>query len=148
MKVKILCKKDNYNKYKEMLERAGFEISMDADLTFREDTYIADYLIGISGEEYSMIPYKDILYVESFDHDIICHTLKEHFQIKERLYEVEERLYPHDFCRINKSQIVNKKAIARIEPTLNYRMILTLKNSERIYVTRNYYQTFKYFIGF
>jgi len=35
MKVRLLCKKENEKKYRNMLEKGGFQISIDADLVFQ-----------------------------------------------------------------------------------------------------------------
>lgn len=147
LKVKIICKQENYNLYKEMLEKAGFTISIDADITFKEDDFIKDTFIGLIDSKYEVIKFQEIIYIESFGHDIVCHTVKKEYKIKEKLYEIENILYDKDFIRVNKSQIISKAYIKEIKPTFNSKMILVLRNGDVIYVTRNYYQEFKKFIG-
>jgi two-component system response regulator LytT len=130
-----------------MLEKAGFTISIDADITLKEDDFKRDTFIGLIQDTYELIRYEEIIYIESFGHEIICHTPQKEYQIKEKLYEVESILHDSGFIRINKSQIISKAYIKEIKPTFNYRMILVLKNGEKVFVTRNYYQAFKKFIG-
>ena len=76
MKIKLVCQKENYDKYKQMLEKAGFEISKDASLTFKEDDYIQETFIGYSNGSYEIIHFRNIIFIESFGHEIILHTLK------------------------------------------------------------------------
>ncbi len=147
MKIKIVCQTDNYNKYKTMLETAGFTISQDAALTFKEDDYNQETFIGQINSSYEIIHYTKIIYIESFGHEIILHTLDKSYQIREKLYELEGMLSEKSFIRINKSQIVNIKAIKEIKPTFNSRIILLMKNSETLTVTRNYGPSFKRSIG-
>lgn len=148
MKIKLICKPENYDLYKSMLEEAGFSVSYDAKLTFREDDFKRDTFIGQINDNYEMVKFDSIILIESFGHEIICHTVDKKFKLREKLYELENILYDVGFIRVNKSQIINKAYIKEIKPTFNYRIILKLKNKKTIYVTRNYLQKFKKYIGF
>lgn len=147
MKIKIVCRKENYDKYRTMLESSGFIISEDAELTFKEDDYKQETFIGQINSKYEIIHYSKIVFIESFGHDICLHTLDKTYSIREKLYEVEGVLHEKDFIRINKSQIINKKAIKEIIPTFNSRINLLMKNNEKLIVTRNYNHSFKRSIG-
>lgn len=147
MKIKIVCQKENYDKYKTMLEKSGFVISQDAELTFKEDNYHQETFIGEINSKYEIIHYSKIIFIESYGHDIHLHTLDKSYAIREKLFEVEDILYDKHFTRINKSQIVNTKAIKQIIPTFNSRINLIMKNELRLTVTRNYNQSFKKSIG-
>ena len=147
MKIKIICQKENYDEYKTMLESAGFTISTDAELTFKQDDYKQETFIGALNSKYEIIHYSKIVFVESFGHEISLHTTDKTYIIREKLYEVEGVLHDKDFIRINKSQIINKKAIKEIIPTFNSRINLLMKNEQKLTVTRNYNQSFKRSIG-
>lgn len=147
MKIKLICQKENYDKYKLMLEKSGFEISTDASLTFKEDDYIQETFIGYLNGSYEIIHFRNILFIESFGHDIVLHTADNTYQIKEKLYEIEGMLHEKGFIRINKSTIVNKFGIKELNPTFNSRIILYMKNGSELIVTRSYNQQFKKFIG-
>jgi two-component system response regulator LytT len=148
LKVKIIAKKENYEKYSEMLKKSGFIISEDADLVFKEKDYHSDSFLGKKDDKYEVIHYSKILYVESYGHDVYLKTQHKDYLVKERLYEVESILSEHHFIRINKSMIVNKYGIKEIIPSLNSRLTLIMKNDDVVYVTRSYLQIFKEFIGF
>jgi two-component system response regulator LytT len=147
MKIKLVCQKENYDKYKTMLEKSGFEISEDASLTFKEDDYIQETFLGFINGSYEIIHFRNIIFIESFGHEIILHTLDNKYQIKEKLYEIEGILHDKGFVRINKSTIVNKFGIKELNPTFNSRIILLMKNGSELIVTRNYNPHFKKFIG-
>lgn len=148
MKIRVIASKDNKDKYIKMLEQAGFTISNNASLTFKEDDYIQDSFIGEKNGSYEIIHFSMILFIESFGHQIVIHTPSNDFTIKEKLYELESILYDKGFIRINKSTIVNKKGIKSIKPTFNGRIDLLMKNNATLYVSKSYNKKFKEFIGF
>ena len=148
MKVKINVKKDQYDKYKEMLENAGFTISDDADFEFKELNIKKDTFIGKIEDRFEIVPFNKIIYIESFGHAVFIHTLQEKYLVKERLYEVENSLQDKNFIRVSKSTIVNKFGIKEMIPAMNSRLNLIMKNGDVVYVSRSYLQLFKAFIGF
>lgn len=147
MKIKLICQTENYKTYKEMLEKAGFTISNDASLTFKEDDYHPDTFIGEYQSSFEIIHFSKVIFIESFGREIVLHTIEKSFNIREKLYEVEGILHDKSFVRINKSQIVNIKAIKEIKPTFNSKIVLKMKNEESLTVTRNYAPAFKRSIG-
>ena len=148
LEIKIICKKENYEKYKQLLEKSGFVISNNANLLFKEEDYSQDSFIGEHSNEYEIIHFSKVIYIESFGHNIFLHTLEKEFRIREKLYEVEGLLSDKSFIRINKSTIVSKGGIKKIKPSLNGRIDLILKNDKVVYVSKNYSKQFKEFIGF
>lgn len=85
----------------------------------------------------------DILYIESIDGKSFMYTQKEVYQIKEKLYEIEELLEEKSFLRISKSSVVNLMKIKGIKPALNGRFIALLSNGEEIIISRKYVSEFK-----
>ncbi|ERJ11973.1 LytTR family DNA-binding domain-containing protein [Haloplasma contractile] len=147
MKVKIICRKENYDHYEKMLTVGGFTISEDAALIFKEENYQQDSIAGMYNNRYELIHYPDIVYIESFGHDIMLHTRDKEYSIKEKLYEIEGLFENKGFVRINRSCVVNKKQIKEIIPTFNTKFILTMRNNQKVEVTRSYYTKFKEYIG-
>lgn len=147
MKVKVICRKEEYDKYTSMLKAGGFTISEDADLIFTDQTMKVETIVGKYNNTYHLINYKDIIYVESFGHEIILHTVQKEYLIKEKLYEVEGMLEGKGFIRVNKSCVINKSQIQEIQPTFKSKFILLMNDQQKIDVTRSYYQRFKERIG-
>ncbi len=148
MDIKILCRKENFETYKTMLEKAGFSIRPDAALTFREDDFIAENLIGRTGDAYEILNHSAIVLIESFGHEVFAHTLTQRYEIRDKLYEIEGQFENRGYIRINKSQIVNRNQIKQIRPAFNSKLSLLLKNGMTVDVTRNYQLRFKEIIGF
>ncbi len=131
-----------------MLESAGFTINMEAELTFREDNFIQDTVIGQIDDKYEIIHYTKIVIVESFGHDVVLHTIDKKFMLKQKLYEIEGVFEDRGLIRVNKSQIVNRTMIKEIRPAFNSKLSLLMKNGMLVDVTRNYLIRFKEYIGF
>ena len=85
----------------------------------------------------------DALYFESVDDHTFLYTDENVFEIRYRLYELEELLSEKDFIRISKAQIVNINKIKSLKPELNRSLTITLINGEVLYISRRYAKTFK-----
>ncbi len=69
-------------------------------------------VISCEGETVKLYE-SDILYVESFLHDIVIHTKSRDYKIKENISAFEQKL-SEDFFRVHRSYLVNLKAVTRI----------------------------------
>ncbi len=148
MKVKLLCDKEKLEEYKTKLEN-GITISQDDfELIVIEPDFHKTEIIGkTKKDEYEIIKWSEILYVESYGHEIIATTVSGKRTIKEKLYEIEGIFQDKGFLRVNKSYVINKGYIKTIKPTFNTKLVLTMKDDSIIEVTRNYYYSFKSSIG-
>ena len=88
-------------------------------LTFYKDR--SEYFVDVS----------EILFFETDGEKIYGHTREEAYEVRQKLYELEEIL-PIAFCRISKSTIVNAKQIYSIEKSFSGTS------------TVNFYQTHKH----
>ena len=70
------------------------------------------------------------------------HSDNQQYQIHQKLYELEEKLNPYGFVRINKSTLVNIHKIESIIPEVQRRYILVLKNQNKLLLTRYYVKSF------
>ena len=64
-----------------------------------------------------------------------------------RLYEIEEKYKNIDYIRISKSSIVNLNKIKSIRPDFGGKILATMENKEKIYISRQYVQNFKKKLG-
>ena len=92
--------------------------------------YIEDRIVKLSP--------KDIYYFESVDNKVFAYAGKSVYEVRKKLYEIEEEYAHTDFLRISKSAIVNVAKIAYIRPLLNGRFEAKLKNDEKIIISRQY----------
>ena len=149
MKIKIIADKSNKELIKKrMKEQNIIESNDDYELLIIDPSYQKKEIIGrINQDEFIMIKPEDIIYVESYGHEILCHTIIHKANINEKLYEIEELFESYGFIRIHKSYVINRHQIATIKPTFNTKFILTMKNKTKLEVSRNYYYLFKSKIG-
>ena len=99
----------------------------------------------INGSTAEIIGYKDSQAVKLTANDIYCFTVedskvyalthKEKYQLKKRLYQLEEIL-PQDFVKINQSCIANIRKIARVDTSLSGTLLIKFKNGHKDYVSR------------
>ena len=83
-----------------------------------------------------------IYYIESVDKKAFVYTRAECFEVRLRLYELDESLGAY-FSRISKSMIVNLKKIKCVRSELSGRMEATLLNDEKITISRTYVKEIK-----
>lgn len=85
----------------------------------------------------------EILFFETDGAKIFAHARNEAYEVKLKLYELEE-LLPRYFCRISKSTIVNAKAIYSLEKSFSGTSSVQFsKTHKKVHVSRHYYQLLK-----
>lgn len=99
-------------------------------------------------EKIVLVPYADILYVESSEGKCMIHTIKQKYKVSEPLVEVEKRLNFCSFLRVHRSYVVNLDHIDEIEPWFNSTYNLIMKNGSKVPVSRTYMKDLKKVIGF
>ena len=150
MKVRLRCKQEDRELIAAMLTGGGFIVSEEGDYIFYERDYTPEYVVGKAKDESGdlvMVNFSQILYIESFGHEISMVTEKGTFSVKEKLYQLEGNLPVKAFIRISQSVIVNRYNIKKISPGIGMHYFLTMKNNARVDVTRTYYYRFKAEIG-
>ena len=90
---------------------------------------------------------KEILYFESVDNKVFAYCEKEVFEVKEKLYEIEERYQQTDYQGISKSVIVNVSQIERVSPMIGSRLQAAMKNGEKVVISRQYVPELKRKLG-
>lgn len=86
---------------------------------------------------------EDILFFETEDKVIFAHTASDLYQVKYRLYELEEFL-PGYFLRVSKSTILNVNKVYSIQRNLTASSIVAFQNTHKqVFVSRHYYKLLK-----
>jgi DNA-binding LytR/AlgR family response regulator len=85
-----------------------------------------------------LVNVSDIYYIESVDRKTIVSCGDTQYQVKERLYQIYEKLIPYGFVQISKYCIVNSNKLHEIIPLSNSHLDAVLTNGMRLYVTRKY----------
>lgn len=86
------------------------------------------------------LPLDTILFFETSENKINAHTIDDVYQIKYRLYELEEIL-SNNFLRISKSTIINVDEIYSINRNLtSLHSVQFYKSHKQVYVSRYYFK--------
>ncbi len=82
-----------------------------------------------------------ILYFEAVGENVFAYTKENVYEIKQRLYQIEEDVSSFGFVRISKAVCVNTKKIASVAPEQGGRGKIHLNNGEIVIASRAYYKT-------
>ncbi len=119
-------------------------------------------ITGVNGGGTYIVEISEILYVESVDKRTFfytqrsCHNTSRSssqgcgegvYETPLKLYELEERLGRSDFFRASKSTIINFNQIQSLRPDFGGRMLVQMKNGEKLYVSRQYVPVLKRKLG-
>ena len=86
---------------------------------------------------------EEILFFETEGKVIYAHTVDAMYQVKDRLYELEEFL-PGYFMRISKSTILNTNKVYSIQRNLTASSVVEFQNTHKqVFVSRHYYKPLK-----
>ena len=111
----------------------------------------------VLGKSLELFGYRDKNIVKLSPSDVFCFTVennkvyalceKEKYQIKQRLYLLEEIL-DKDFVKINQSCIANIRKISKFDTSITGTLMVSFKNGHRDYVSRRQMKKVKERIGF
>lgn len=145
MKIKIDNSVSNAESIIPKLESAGFVISDDAALELIERT--VNYIKVINDRmDTILLPMNEIISIESMGKENYIYTKEKKFLIRDTLENLHNKL-GSNYIRISKSTIIEKSGIKKIGPSFQMKYKLVLSNGRVVYVTRNYYYSFKEYYG-
>ena len=81
---------------------------------------------------------RDVFYIEAVDNKVFIYTQNEVYEIKQKLYELEEMLKDKRFLRVSKSTLINLMKVSSIKPALNGRFTAVLYSGEEMVISRKY----------
>ena len=125
----IRCRELNDNIRK--IQKTVSDIKNQTNLHFYKDN--VEYYLSLDS----------VLFFETSGGIINAHTADNLYQVKNKLYELEEIL-PNSFIRVSKSTIVNVTHIYSLEKKITSSSIVQFNGTyKQIYVSRNYYKVLK-----
>lgn len=80
----------------------------------------------------------EVCYFEALETRVFAYTRDHVYEVKEKLYQVEEAYEKHHFIRCSKSVVMNLLQLEGISPALNGRFFAHMKNGERLIISRQY----------
>jgi len=105
-------------------------------------------IVGKRNESYEILEFSDIIYIEAEGNNVYCKTEKAIYRLKDKLYELEEKLKNERFIRINKSTIVNIMNVSEIIPYFGGKLLLKFGiTSVEKEVSRAFVKDFKEYLG-
>jgi len=131
------------------LEKRDKQDDIEVLITYPQKNKIVDRLVSLiksvdiqipcySDDEAALINASDIFYIESVDKKTIVSCESENYHVKERLYQVYEKLTQAGFVQINKYCILNINKLEKIKTLPNSHLEAVLANGKCLYITRKY----------
>lgn len=103
-------------------------------------------LLGYREESIEILDQKDISRVYALNKKIYAERGNLEYQMKQRLYELEDVL-DKSFVRISNSEIVNLKHIKKLDLSLSGTICVYLSNGKVTYASRRYVTKIKKILG-
>ena len=100
-------------------------------------------LTGTLEDRQFEVPLPDVCYIEAVDNKVFLYTVKQVYETKQKLYELEELLKDKSFLRVSKALLLNLMKVDSIKPALNGRFTAVLQSGEEIIISRKYVPALK-----
>ena len=94
-----------------------------------------------------LIEPQEVYYFETVDQKVFAYCENEVYEIRSRIYELEEALAAKDFFRASKSTLLNLNVIKSLSPAFGGRFEAVLGNGEHVIISRQYVGTLKEKLG-
>ena len=104
-------------------------------------------LTGYLNDKIARLNYQDIYYFESNENRVFAYCHSDVYEVKYKLYELEELFNPLDFVRCSKSMIINMEKIEFLSPLFSGKLEAHLKNGEKVLISRQYVHSLKAKLG-
>ncbi len=102
---------------------------------------------GSKDDKIEVIEQADLIRIYASSGKVFAVTHKGEYALRLRLYEIEERLPPHQFVRISHSEIINLKNVHNFDLSLSGTICVKLTNGTITYVSRRYVSKLKKILG-
>lgn len=102
---------------------------------------------GSKDNKIEVIEQADLIRIYASAGKVFALTHKGEYTLRLRLYEIEERLPPHQFVRISNSEIINLKKVNNFDFSFTGTICVKLANGTITYVSRRYVSKLKKILG-
>ncbi len=104
-------------------------------------------LSGCKDHKIEVIEQADLIRIYASSGKVFAVTRKGEYALRLRLYEIEQRLPPHQFVRISNSEIINMKKVRHFDLSFTGTICVKLENGTVTYVSRRYVSKLKNILG-
>ncbi len=94
-----------------------------------------------------MLDAEEIYYFDTIDNRVFAYCRKDVYEVKEKLYQLEEFLVSYHFMRASKSMVLNLNKIKHMSPAFGGRFEALLENDEKVIISRQYVPVLKERLG-
>lgn len=112
--------------------------------TLKTETLI---ILGYQNDNVHRINLKNIYYFEAVDGKVFLYCKDNVYEVKHKLYELEELCKDKNCFRASKSTILNIAKISSVHPSFSGRFEALLDNGERAVISRQYVPVLKNMLG-
>lgn len=89
----------------------------------------------------------DVYYFEATDNKVFAYCERDVYEVREKLYQLEELLVSFSFMRASKSMILNLNKIKHLSPAFGGRFEALSENKEKVIISRQYVPVLKERLG-
>lgn len=104
-------------------------------------------IAGFHNNTVELLDVEKVIRFYSLNKKVYAQTDTKKFIVRLRLYELEERLSHQSFVRISHSEIINLKAIQKMDLSYTGTIAVILSNQVTTYVSRRYVSKIKKVLG-
>lgn len=104
-------------------------------------------ILGYQEDRISRIKISDIYYFEAVDGKVFAYCKDNVYEVKQKLYELEELCKEKHCFRASKSTILNAAKISSLHPSISGRFQALLDNGEKVVISRQYVPMLKHILG-
>ncbi len=108
---------------------------------------VPQIISGSKDNKIEVIEQADLIRIYASSGKVFAVTHKGEYALRLRLYEIEERLPPHQFVRISNSEIINLKNVNNFDLSFTGTICVKLANGTITYVSRRYVSKLKKILG-
>ena len=104
-------------------------------------------IIGYQQDKAFPLQHDSLVRVWAANGHVYAATEMDEFLLRQRLWELEERLASHHFIRISNSEIINLRCVIAFDLSLTGTICVSLQGGQISYVSRRYVRTIRQALG-
>lgn len=104
-------------------------------------------MTGSKDHKVEVIEQVDLIRIYASSGKVFAVTHKGEYELRHRLYEIEDMLPSYPFVRISNSEIINLKNVQNFDLSLTGTICVKFKNDTITYVSRRYVSKLKKILG-
>lgn len=109
--------------------------------------FVDGNVVAYDGDSSVLLRYADIVRIFSANKNVYVSTEEGQYRIRERLYEMEERLDQKRYVRISNSEIINVQKLIKLDTSFTGTIKMNLRGNQETYVSRRYVSKIKKALG-